>query len=309
MPSLNAIWMNGRIIAYREATLHVSSSALHFGPTAFEGIRCYAEAERGGNLFRLREHIQRLQASCAAVHLRLPFSDSELMAACSEIVRSNGHWDGYIRPVVFPRSGALGFGRNGGQAAEVYVLSFPWENAPLEKSQRRGIRVHISSVIRTEAHPLVSKSKISANYAAGLLAICEAHNAGCDEAFLLDRHGAVAEASTANVFGVWGNRLRTPPSSLPILNGITRDALLTLAIGMGLHATEESFEMQELAQADEVFICGTTCEVTPVREINGQKVGKGVPGPITVSLLRALHAAIRGEGIDRGWTNRVEVTS
>jgi branched-chain amino acid aminotransferase len=298
--------MNGRIVAYNEGSLHVGSSALHFGPTAFEGIRCYAQGDGVGNLFRLREHVQRLQSSCEAVHLQIPFSESELMSACVETVRANEHWDGYVRPVVFPKSGTLGFGRSVGQAAEVCVLSFPWENAPLEKSQRRGIRVHISSVIRTEAHPVLSKSKIAANYSAGLLAIYEARKAGCDEAFLQDCYGTVAEASTANIFAVWGNRLRTPPSSLPILKGITRDTLLTLAAGMGLNANEEAFTTQELAQADEVFISGTTCEVTPVREINGRKVGECTPGPVTMDLLCALQAAIRGEGFDRGWTNRVE---
>lgn len=307
MPSPNSIWMNGRLIPYGDANLHVSSSALHFGPTAFEGIRCYAQRDGSGNLFRLREHIRRLYSSASALHLRIPFEEAEMMAACIETVAANGHCEAYVRPIVFPGAGVLGFGRSAGQAAEVCVLSFPWDNAALEKCQRRGIRVHVSSVLRVEADPVMSKSKISANYAAGLLAIHQARQAGCEEAILLDCHGAVAEASTANVFAVWGDRAITPPSTFPILNGVTRDALLTLAGELGISVKEDTFGVRELTSADEIFISGTTCEVTPVREVNGQKIGQDSPGPMTTALLGALQAAVRGEGVDRGWTNCVEV--
>jgi branched-chain amino acid aminotransferase len=148
----------------------------------------------------------------------------------------------------------------------------------------------------------MSKSKISANYAAGLLAIHEAHQFGCDEAFLLDHNGAVAEASTANVFAVWANRLVTPPKSLPILAGITRDTLMTLAKGLGMDVIEDTFTIQDLISADEIFISGTTCEVTPVREVDGRKIGHVVPGPVAAALLRALQSSVRGQGQDFGWS-------
>ncbi len=299
------IWMNGKLIAHDEAKLHVGSTAMHFGPVVFEGIRCYALGSGRANFFRLGEHIERLHASSRALHLDISFTPAEIERACMETVLANGHCDAYLRLLVFPGARALGFGRPGGPA-EVCVLSFPWQNAHLEKAQRRGIRVHISSVIRTEAHPVMSKSKISANYAAGLLAIREARNAGCDDAFLLDGSGAVAEASTANVFAVWGDRVVTPPAHLPILPGITRDTLLVLARDMGIDATEGIFDTHELLSADEVFISGTTAEITPVREVDARKIGDRVPGPVAAKLLGALQEAVRGQGPDRHWSRPLE---
>ena len=296
------VWMNGSVVPHDDAKLHVSSTALHFGPTAFEGIRCYAFDDGRTNFFRLSEHIERLHASARALHLEIPFSAEELEQACMEVVLANGHADAYIRPVAFPGAGTLGFGRPGGPA-ETCILSFPWQNAHLERSQARGIRVHISSVIRTEAHPVMSKSKISANYAAGLLAIYEAREAGYDDALLLDGAGAVAEASTSNVFAAWGGRLVTPPLRLPILAGITRDALITLGREEGLDVVEETFDAGELASADEVFISGTTSEITPVREVDGRQVGDGTPGPVTRRLMTALSNAILGHGPERGWSH------
>jgi branched-chain amino acid aminotransferase len=301
------IWMNGKLVPYDQAKLHVSSTALHFGPVAFEGIRCYAFSDGRTNFFRLSEHIARLRASASALHLEIPFSAAEIARACMQTVLANGHSDAYLRLLAFPGAGALGFGRPGGPA-ETSVLSFPWQNAHLERSQRRGIRAHVSSVIRTEAHRVMSKSKISANYAAGLLAIHQAREAGCDDAFLLDASGAVAEASTANVFAVLAGRIATPPAHLPILPGITRDALLVLSRELGIDAAERTFDARELASADEIFIVGTTAELTPVREVDGRKIGDGVPGPLTAKLLSALQGAVRGEGPDRGWTHPLEGT-
>ena len=299
MSSSKWIW-NGKLIPHDDAKIHVGSSALHFGPNAFEGIRCYGFTSGRSVFFRLREHIERLLASAHSLHLEIPFSPEELERACIETVLANGHSNAYVRPLIFPGSGALGFGRSSG-FAECYILSFPWQNEHVERSQKQGIRLHVASVIRTQAHPLMSKCKISANYAAGLLAIYEARKAGCDDALLLDAAGSVAEASTANVFAVWGNRIATPPLHLPILAGITRDTLLVLAGELGMDVNEATFDVQTLASADEIFIAGTTCEVTPVCYVDGRKVGDGVPGPITTKLLTALQEAVRGVGPDRGW--------
>jgi branched-chain amino acid aminotransferase len=295
-------WLDGELVPYDDATVHLSSSALHFGPVAFEGIRCYGFPDGRTNLFRLTEHVERLGASARGLHLEVPFSPPELAAACRRTVVANGHHDAYIRPVAFPAPGGLGFGRPGGRA-QTCVLSFPWRNDVLEKSQRRGIRLHVSSVTRTEAHPVISKSKISANYAAGLLAMHEARQAGVDDALLLDATGAVAEATTANVFAVWGERVVTPPLSLPILAGITRDALLVLGRQLGLDVGEKAFDVDELGAADEIFLCGTTSEVTPVREVDGRAVGDGTPGPVTIRLLRALQDEIGGHGATHPWSH------
>lgn len=285
-----------------DAMIHVGSTALHFGPTAFEGIRCYAFEDGRTNFFRLTEHVKRLHASAFPFHLEIPFSSEEIERACSQTVLANKHSDAYLRVLACPGARTLGFGRPGGPA-ETFILSFPWQNAHLERSQKRGIRMHISSVIRTEAHPVLSKSKVSANYAAGLLAIGEARDAGCDDALLLDRSGAVSEASTSNVFAVWDNRLVTPPLDLPILAGITRDTLIVLAREMGIDVREETFNVEQLVLADEIFISGTTSEITPVREVDGRAVGNVTPGPITMKLLTALQRAVRGDGLDRGWSH------
>lgn len=300
MSDSDTIWKNGALVSSDEATVHVSSTALHFGPVAFEGIRCYAGADGGGNLFRLKEHIDRLLASAGALGLSVSFPAGQLRKACADTVLANDHLDAYLRALVFPGSRMLGFGRPAGDA-EVCILSFPWHNAHLERAQQRGIRVHVASAIRTEAHKTMSKSKISANYAAGLLAIQEARNVGYDDALLLDASGAVAEASTANVFAVFDGALVTPPASLPILPGITRDTLLVLADELGIEAGEQTFDARRLADADEVFISGTTTELTPVREVDGKTIGQEVPGPITARLLAALHSAIAGQRPDRGW--------
>jgi branched-chain amino acid aminotransferase len=302
MSDSRRIWVNGRLVPHVDATVHVGSTALHFGPVAFEGIRCHARSDGGANLFRLTEHLDRLVASARALHLEVPFTTTELAEACRETVLANGHVDAYLRPLVFPGESALGFGRPGGPA-ETCIQSFPWDNRHLERSQKKGIAVHVSSVIRTEAHPVMSKSKISANYAAGLLAIHEARQAGYDEAILLDGAGAVAEASTANVFAVFGDRLVTPPLGLPILAGITRDAVMVLAAELGIPPSEETFDVHQLASADEVFLTSTTSELTPVRDVDGTAVRGGPPGPVTSRLLSALHAAVRGEGEDRGWSH------
>lgn len=303
------IWMNGSFIAHDDAKLHVSSTALHFGPNVFEGIRCHRLGGGRSNIFRLGDHVDRLFASARALRLTIPFSPAEIAQACVDTVRKNGQDDAYIRILAFPGAGTLGFGRPGGPPAETCVLSFPWHNGHLEDSQKRGIRLHVSSVIRTQAHPLMSKSKLSANYPPGLMAIYEARDAGCDDALLLDHAGAVAEASTANVFAVWGEHLATPPTDLPILAGITRDTLLVLGRELGLDVSERTFDVRELASASEVFLSGTTAEITPVREIDGRKVSESVPGPITQRLLNALHGAIRSTGPDRGWAHWTKTDS
>jgi branched-chain amino acid aminotransferase len=299
------IWLDGELVAYNEAKVHVATSAIHFGPTVFEGIRCYGFQDGRRNLFRLRAHVERLQASARAFHFEIPFTSSEIEQACVQTVTANGHLDAYVRPLAFVAGEALGFGRSGSPTVSC-VMSFPWDNRHLVRSQSTGIRLHVSSVMRCEGHPVISKSKVSANYAAGLLAIHEARRAGFDDALLLEKGGAVAEASTSNVFVVWGDEVVTPPLHLPILAGITRDALLRLADESGISASERTFGVEEVKSADEVFIAGTTSEVTPVREIGGYWVGNNVPGKITLALSNALKNVVSGQGPDRGWTHWLE---
>jgi len=306
MTSPEWVWKNGELVRYSEANIHVSSAAVHFGPVAFEGIRCHPCEEAEGNCFRIHDHIERLQRSARALNLDVPFSTPEVIRACTQVLLANGHLEAYLRPIVFPGSGTLGLGRASGRPAEVCVMTFPWDNGALEKGQKHGIRAHVSSVLRTEAHPRISKSKISANYAASLLALDEARAAGCSEALLLDRTGTIAEASTANVFVVRGSQVLTPPSSLPILDGITRDSVFVLARELGITTVEAPFTVADLASVDEVFLSGTACELLPVRKVNGQKIGGGSPGPVTTTLLKALRAALMGQGADRGWSHIVK---
>jgi branched-chain amino acid aminotransferase len=286
-------WMNGKLLPFAQATTHVSAFTLHYGLAAFEGIRCYKRNDGRSAVFRLREHIERLIYSSKICDMVIPYAREQIEAACLETLRANKLDEAYIRPLVYLGPGALGLGSRE-NPVELIVIAFPWGAYLGDEAHKRGIRVHISTFTRGHLNNIMSKAKLSGQYINSVLAKREVVGMGYDEAIMLDSQGCVAEGTGENIFMVYRGRLYTPPLSMPILDGITRDAVLTLAKENGIEVVEQSFTRDMLYAASEVFFTGTACEVTPVREIDKIPVGTGEPGPITRKLQTAFMAVVKG---------------
>jgi branched-chain amino acid aminotransferase len=288
-------WLNGKLIPFAETKVHITTHTLHYGLAAFEGIRAYKRDDGRGAVFRLREHIERLLESSKIATMDVAYSQEQLEAACAETMRANKLVEAYLRPLVYVGAGVLGLGATS-NPVEVAIIAFPW--APLlgEDGIRNGIRAHVSTYVRGHLNHTLSKGKISGQYVNSVVAKREAQRLGYDEGIMLDADGRVCEGTGENIFIVHKGRLITPPLDLPILAGITRDAVMTLASEVGHPVTEAAFTRDMLYTASEVFMTGTASEVTPVREIDARPIGDGRPGPITRKLQAAFYAAARGPG-------------
>ena len=288
-------WMNGKLIPFAKATTHVSAFTLHYGIAAFEGIRCYKRADGRSAVFRLREHIERLFGSMKVCGNQVPFSIEQVEAACLEVLRANKLGEAYLRPLVYAGAGSLGLGAKDAPI-ETVVIAFPWGAYLGEEALHKGIRAHLSTFVRGHVNHTMSKAKISGQYVNSVLAKREAQRQGFDEAIMLDADGRVAEVTGENIFAVHKGRIFTPPLDMPILEGITRDAVITLAKEAGLEVVEQSFTRDFLYQVAEVFFTGTASEVTPVREIDCRTIGSGQPGPVTRKLQAAFATVVKGPG-------------
>lgn len=300
------IWMNGELVDFEAAQVHVLSHALHYGSGVFEGIRGYDTPE-GPAVFRLPEHIRRLEASCRVFRMDIGYSHGELCGAVLATLRANQLKGCYIRPLVF-----RGFGstlRIDPQLCPVEVVVAAWPTSARylgAESLENGIDVCISSWRRASPDVLPVNAKATANYLSSQLITMEAHANGFDEGIALDAAGNVGEGAAENVFMVVDGELRTPPVSSSILAGITRDAVLTLAREMGLTVRERAIPRGHLYTCDELFFTGTSVELTPVRSVDRIPVGEGRPGPVTRSLMDRLLAIARGEAEDLyGWRTPV----
>ncbi len=291
-------WMNGKIIPFAQATTHVSAFTLHYGVAAFEGIRCYKRADGKSAVFRLREHIDRLFGSMKVCGNQVPYSVAEVENACLEVLRANQLHEAYLRPLVYAGPGSLGLGSSDAPI-ETVVIAFPWGAYLGDEGQTKGIRTHVSSYVRGHVNNIMSKAKLSGQYINSVLAKREAQRQKLDEAIMLDADGRVAEGTGENIFAVHKGRIYTPPLDMPILEGITRDAVITLAKAEGIEVVEQSFTRDFLYQVAEVFFTGTACEVTPVREIDYRVVGTGEPGPVTRKLQAAFARVVKGPGEPR----------
>jgi branched-chain amino acid aminotransferase len=289
------VWHDGALRPFAEARTHVAAFGLHYGVGLFEGVRCYRRGDGRSAVFRLREHVARFFQSAKIGAIPLAIDPEALTAACLETVRANRLDECYVRPVAFVGAGALGMGATS-NATEVAVIAFGWGPALGEAAIRDGIRAHVSSYTRGHPNALMSKAKLTGQYLASVLAKRESQRLGQDEAILLDAHGRVCEGPAENLFLVERGALVTPSLDLPILAGITRDAVLTLAREQGLAVREAAFTRDALYSADEVFMTGTAIEIAPVREIDGRPVGEGRPGPVTRRLQEAFYACVRGPG-------------
>lgn len=299
-------WLDGACVPTAQALVPVMTMTLHYGLGAFEGIRAYDGAQ-GPAVFRLREHIERLFRSSAMMRIEIPFTPGQIEAACTEILAKNGMRSGYLRPIVFVDDGKRGLGAMLNRT-RVAIAVWPWGRYLGEEGVRRGIRAQISSTTRMNPRSFLPKGKINGQYVNSILAKRTAALAGYDEAIMLDDDGNVAEATGENLFMVHGGGLVTPPLSMPILPGITRDSVMALARGLGIEVHERCFGKDSLLVAEEVFLCGTAAEITPVREIDGHMIGAGARGPVTERLQAMYFDAVNGKLPERsGWLAKYKV--
>ena len=288
------IWMDGKWVDWADANVHLMTHTLHYGLGVFEGIRAYKTADGRTAIFRLREHVRRLFESAKICLMEIPYTEEQIAEACCEAVRINKMESCYLRPLAWMGDGAMGLGAVNPIRAAIAV--WEWGAYLGDEGLKAGIRAKISSFTRMHVNSAMVKGKITGQYVNSVLAKREALLAGYNEAILLDAQGYVAEATGENVFCVRDGVIRTPPAaSSPILAGITRDALVKIALDKGYKLHERTFTRDWLYLCDEVFFCGTAAEVTPVREIDDRKIGSGKPGPITTEIQKTFFRAIRGE--------------
>ncbi len=288
------IWMDGELVNFADANIHVLSHTLHYGLGAFEGIRCYERADGRSAIFRLREHIKRLFESCHICLIDVPYTQEEIEQACLETIRANGFKSCYLRPIVFLGHGEMGLGAMSNQV-RVAVIAWNWESYLGEEGVLKGIRAKVSSFNRHSVNSAMVKGKITGQYVNSVLAKREAMAMGYKEAIMLDSEGYVSECSGENIFVVKEGEIITTPQGSSILGGITRHTIMKLAEENGYTISEARFTRDVVYCADEVFMTGTAAEVTPVREVDDRMIGTGVPGPITKKLQAAYFDLVRGK--------------
>jgi branched-chain amino acid aminotransferase len=291
------IWMDGKLIPWEDAKVHVLTHTLHYGYGVFEGIRCYETADGRSAIFRLAEHVERLVQSAHILGLELPFSREEIARACTETVRANKLRECYIRPLVFIGDGEMGVASAMTNPIRVSVITWPWGAYLGDAGLRDGIRVRTSSFQRFHVNTLMTKAKAVGHYVNSVLAAHEARSAGYDEALMLDTDGFVSEASGENVFIARRGAVKTTPLT-SILEGITRFSVITLLREAGITVVEDRFTRDEIYIADELFFTGTAAEVTPGRELDDRRIGTGKPGPITKMVQERFFSILKGKSAD-----------
>jgi len=290
------IWMNGELVPWRDARVHVLTHTLHYGMGVFEGVRAY-RTERGPAIFRLREHTDRLFRSAHILNMRVPYDRAALNQAQCAVIRENALQSAYIRPMCF--YGAEGMGlRADNLRVHCMVAAWEWGAYLGDDSMERGIRIKTSSFTRHHVNITMCKAKANGNYMNSMLALQEALGCGFDEAMLLDNEGYVAEGSGENIFLVRDGILYTPDLT-SALDGITRQTILALAEEIGVAVIEKRLTRDEVYIADEAFFTGTAAEVTPIREVDGRVIGEGTRGPITTRLQSLYFDAVLGRHSER----------
>lgn len=302
MQETEKIWMNGELVDWADAKVHVGVHGLHYGTGVFEGIRAY-ETPRGPAVFRLDDHLQRLHDSARLLYMELPYSVTELREATHSVVRTNGLPACYIRPIAFYGYGQLGVS-TAGNPVECVIMSWPWGAYLGEDALTKGITACVSSWKRIGPNTIPHAAKATGIYLNSMLATTEARRAGYDEGILLTDDGYVADGPGENIFVVKGGVIRTPPLSTSILPGITRDSVIQIAQDLGYVVEESSLIRTDLYLADEVFMTGTAAEVTPVRALDDQELGVG---PVTQEVQQHFLDAVNGRS-DRfsHWLDVVE---
>lgn len=302
------IWMNGQLIEFEKATVHVMSHVIHYGSGVFEGVRCY-KTPRGPAVFRLLEHMRRLESSAKVYRMPPPFSVQELADAVVETIRVNELESCYIRPFMFRGFGPMGINPLR-SPVDVVIAAWPWGRYLGEDACERGIDVRVSSWRRGSPDSLPAVAKGTGNYLGAQLIKMEALADGYEEGIALDANGMVSEGSGENLFVVHDGVLLTPPTAASLLPGITRASILTLAEKLGIPVREEMIPRGLLYTCEEIFLTGTAAELTPVRSVDRIPVGAGCPGEITRRLLDEYMGVVTG-GIEDsyGWLTPVPVAS
>lgn len=303
-PGTGKIWMNGALVDWKDATLHIATHVVHYGSGVFEGARCYA-TPKGSACFRLDAHMRRLQQSAKIYRMDYPLDQRGWEAAVLDTIRANAFKSCYIRPIVYRGYEALGVNPFP-CPVDAAIILWDWGTYLGQDALEQGVDVKISTWARMAPNTLPAMAKSTANYANAALIKMEAVTDGYAEGIALDVHGNVSEGSGQNVFIVRDGAIYTPQLGSSILGGITRDTIITLARGLGLSVTETTLPRESLYLADEVFFVGTAAEVTPIRSIDKIGIGAGRRGPVTEALQRAFFAVINGEVPDtHGWLTYV----
>ena len=292
MEPVKHIWMDGELVAWEDATVHVLSHALHYGTGVFEGIRAY-ETESGAAVFRLTDHMERLVRGAAAYQIPLEYSADQLSKAVREVIATNELTDCYIRPLLFLGAGSMGLNPSGA-TPHVAVAAWKWGAYLGDEGLRNGIRVGVSSWRRIHQSMLIPDAKGTGGYLNSVLARLEANAAGFDEALLLNMDGYIAEGSGENLFLIRDGLVRTPPPQAGALDGITRQTTMQLLRDDGYTIEETNLTRSDVYYADEAFFTGTAAEVTPIREVDHRTIGSGKPGPVTQRAQELFMSAVTG---------------
>ncbi|MGQ3052890.1 MAG: branched-chain amino acid transaminase [Roseateles sp.] len=286
------IWMDGDLVDWRDAKIHVLTHTLHYGCGAFEGVRAY-DTVNGTAIFRLQEHTQRLFNSGKILRMKIPFSQEQVNEATRAVVKANGLKSAYIRPLIWIGSEKLGVSPKGNQV-HLMVAAWSWGAYLGEDGLKRGIRVKTSSYTRHHVNITMTQAKTVSNYTNSILANMEATDDGYDEALLLDASGFVSEGAGENLFVIKGGVVYTPDLSAGALNGITRNTIFAICQDLGLKLVEKRITRDEVYICDEAFFTGTAAEVTPIRELDRIEIGSGSRGPITEKIQSAFFDIVNG---------------
>lgn len=292
------IWMDGELVDWRDAKIHVLSHTLHYGCGAFEGVRAYKTADGGTSIFRLAEHTERLFNSAKILRMKIPFTQEQLNEAQKQVVRENKLESCYLRPLIWIGSEKLGVSPKGNKI-HAMVAAWSWGAYLGEEGMKRGIRVKTSSYTRHHVNITMTQAKTVSNYTNSILANMEALDDGYDEALLLDASGFVSEGAGENVFVVKNGVVYTPDLSAGALNGITRNTILHVCKDLGLELVQKRITRDEVYIADEAFFTGTAAEVTPIRELDRVEIGNrgdgGARGPVTEKIQAAFFDIVNGK--------------
>lgn len=287
------VWMDGELVDFEKATVHILTPAIHYGAAVFEGIRSY-NTEQGPAIFRLTDHMERLLDSARVFGVReMPFTVEQIVKGAKDTVRANGFTDCYVRPLLYIKGGAWNLNVDAGTPA-LAIAVWEWNNYLGDEALAKGIRANISSFTRHHPNVTMTKAKIAGNYANSFLAKTESERLGFQEAIMLDPQGYVAECTGENLFVVRNGKIFTP-STAPVLEGITRHSIYTIAKDLGYDVVEAPISRDQLYIADEVFVCGTAAECIGLSEIDFRTIGDGKTGPITRAVQNVYHDAIRGK--------------
>ena len=286
------IWMDGQLVDWRDAKVHVLTHTMHYGCGAFEGLRAY-KTDKGTAIFRLQEHTERLFNSAKILRMSIPFSKEQVNAAQCEVVRANKLESGYIRPLAWLGSEKLGVSPKGNQV-HCMVAAWTWGAYLGAEGMERGIRIKTSSYTRHHVNITMTQAKTVSNYTNSILANMEATDDGYDEALLLDAAGFVSEGAGENIFVVKDGVVYTPDLSAGALNGITRNTVLHICADLGINVVQKRITRDEVYIADEAFFSGTAAEITPIRELDRLPIGAGSRGPVTQRIQQAFFDIVNG---------------